>query len=449
MESIQGPLRTRLQKSWPSFLTSGMAARMDLALVPPLHRPLRPEGSPDPLRDRLAQHVERSVLDMLDPDRIEALAEDMRIIERKRVHHAGLLVCALVLSAFERSTDTAGRLLDARITYTLLGGPESGKTSFRKMAHKLLPVQRKLLKRQLRRLADEAGSSELGGRLSTLADVLIPDGCAFKLARALSGVYSGTGTDAELKIHAVYSVKAGACVKEHRTAGSVHDSDGFWPATWMSGALYLWDLGYQNNERFIEATKAGAYVLQRLKDRANPVVLASYGETGARRALAHEDGTPVRLDEACEAGLVHHKPVLDLDIEIAAQRQTVVARVVCVPHQGDDFYYLTTLPREVFSAHDIAELYRMRWEVELLFRNWKGAMRLDEVRRLSHPQSLDVAVTSSLLAAVLGRDIHTGLEHLAQKEAAQRAVAATAAFSPGARANANAIRRQPATWAQL
>lgn len=426
-----------------------MASRMDLALVPPLHRPLRPEGSPDPLRDRLAQHVERSVLDLLDPDRIEALAEDMRIIERKRVHHAGLMVCAFVLSAFERSTDTEGRLLDARITYTQLGGPESGKTSFRKMAHKLLPVQQKLLRRHLRRLADQVGSCELGGRLASFADILIPDGCAFKLARALSGLYSGTGTEAELKLHAIYSVKAGACVHEHRTAGSVHDSDGFWPATWMSGALYLWDLGYQNNERFIDATEAGAFVLQRLKDGANPIALASYGDTGARRALAREDGTPVRLNEACEAGLVHQKPVLDLDVELADKGRTVVARVVCVPHQGDDHYYLTTLPREIFSAYDIAELYRLRWEVELLFRNWKGGMRLDEVRRLSHPQSLDLAVTSSLLAAVLGRDIHAGLEHLAQQQAAQRAAAAPAAFPPGARANPNAVRHQPAAWAQL
>jgi len=89
---------------------------MDLAIVPPLRRPLRPEGTPDPLREQLAAHVERSVLDLLDPAFIEALAEDMRLVQRKRVHHAGLMVCAFVLSAFERSTDTEGRLLDARIT---------------------------------------------------------------------------------------------------------------------------------------------------------------------------------------------------------------------------------------------------------------------------------------------------------------------------------------------
>jgi hypothetical protein len=411
-----------------------MPARMDLAVVPRLRRPLRPEGTPDPLREQLAAHVEHSVLDLLDPEMIEALAEDMRLVRRRRVHHAGLVVCAFVLSAFERSTDTEGRLLDARLTYERLGGPASGKTSFRNMAHKLLPVQRRLLRRRLRRLAATLPTEEMRGRLSHFADVLIPDGCAFKVARALSGLYPGTGTAAELKLHAVYSVKASACIEVSATAGSVHDSDGFWPTTWVKDGLYLWDLGYQSNKRFIDASEAGAHVLQRLKGLSNPVVLASYGPDGSCRLLLQEDGRPLRLNEACEFGNVHDQAVLDLDVEIAEGGRQVTARVVCVPHEGEDRYYLTTLPRDIFSAHDIAELYRVRWEVELLFRTWKGAVRLDEVRRLSNPHSLELAITSSLLAALLGGEIHAGLERLTRELAAARPAAAppAAVFPPAA-----------------
>lgn len=406
---------------------------MELALVPTLRRPLRPETQPDPLRDRLAEHIEQSVVAMLDPDRIEALAEDMGAVKRKRTHHPGLLVCAFILSAFERSTDTEGRLLDARRTYEMLGGPVSGKTSFRKKAHHLVPVMVELLRRRLRSLAQQSQSHELRGRLCDLADIVIPDGCAFKLAQCLSDIYPGTGTASELKLHAVYSVKAGGCIDVTQTGGTVHDSDGFWPESWQKGALYLWDLGYQNNERFLDASLAGAYVLQRLKDNANPVVLASYNPTGLRRDVAMDDGTPARLSEACEFGLVPTSGVLDMDVQLADRTRSLVARVVCVPHQGEDRYYLTTLPRDVFSAHDIAELYRVRWEVELLFRDWKGAMRLDEVRHLSHPLSLQAAVTASLLASVLARDIHHSLEYLAQEHTQrERQNDADASFSPWA-----------------
>ena len=44
------------------------------------------------------------------------------------------------------------------------------------------------------------------------------------------------------------------------------------------------------------------------------------------------------------------------------------ARAVCVPFEGEDRWYLTTLPRDRFSPCDVAELYRLRWEVELYFR---------------------------------------------------------------------------------
>lgn len=185
------------------------------------------------------------------------------------------------------------------------------------------------------------------------------------------------------------------------SAGNVHDRDGFWPARWESGALYIGDLGYNSHKRFIDAVVGGAFVLQRLKEGSNPVVVASYGPTGARRAVTGDDGRSMRLLDACQFGWVHHQRVLGLDVELTDERRSVLARVVCVPFGGQDRYSLTTLPRDVFTPHDVAELYRVRWEVELFFRNWKGAVRLDEVRRLEHPVSLQVAITCSLLAAVV------------------------------------------------
>jgi IS4 transposase len=218
-------------------------------------------------------------------------------------------------------------------------------------------------------------------------------------------------------------VRAEAVVEAERTAGSVHDSDGFQPTTWQRDALYIWDLGYNSYGRFIDALRGGAHVLQRLKEGANPTVLASYGPDGHRRAVRSDDGKPLSLDDACNFGHVHKQRVLDLDVELRDGGRKVTARVVCVPFDGEDRYYLTTLPREIFSPHDAAELYRIRWEVELFFRNWKGGVRLDQVRRLSHPESLDVAITASMLAALLARDVTTHLNELAAEIHAAEAVA--------------------------
>jgi hypothetical protein len=325
----------------------------------------------------------------------------MGVVQRERVHHVGLLVCALILSAFQRQTDTSGRWLDAQGVYRQLGGQEAGKTSFRNQARKSLPVLWELLRRQMLRLTASTDNEALRGRLQHFADILIPDGCAFKLANVLSGIFPGTGNASELKLHAVYSVGQGVASVTH-SAGRVHDNDGFWPE-WQAGALYIWDLGYNDMTRFIDASLAGAHVLQRLKSLASPLVTAWYDETGQRHELESQDARTVRLQQACEF-LLPATGQLDLDVMVTdSQKRTCVARIVCVPFEGEDRYYLTSLPREIFTPSDCAELVRVRWEVELFFRNWHAALRMDDVHRLRHPESLQVAVVLSLLAACLGR----------------------------------------------
>lgn len=382
-----------------------------LFVAPRLDRTFRSERKPDPLRERLAAVVEESTLSLLDPDRIQAMAEDMGVIKLKRVHHTGLLISSLLLSALERQSDTSGRWLDAQTVYYQLGGPGSGKTSFRNRTRQSVPVMQEMLARRMKDLAEKTDDFELRGRLGAFSNVLIPDGCAFKLASVLSGYFPGTGNPAELKLHAVYCVKTGMA-ETTQSAGRVHDNEGFAPKSWEQGALYIWDLGYNDTGRFMDAVQAGAIPLQRLKSDANPVVLAWWDKHGVRHPIAYEDGSPMRLSEVSQTDeLAHGEFDLDVDLRDAKGRPQA-ARVVCVPFAGDDRYYLTTLPRNIFTPFDVAELYRIRWEAELFFRNWHGALRMDDVHRLRHPDSVQAHVVASLLAAVLVRDIHAGLDRL-------------------------------------
>jgi hypothetical protein len=400
------------------------------------------------LRELLADVIESSAMELLDPDRLQAIAEDLRVVERHRGYDAGLVAVSIVLSALQRSTDTQGRLVDARRVYEMLGGGATRESGFRKVARKVAPVLREVLKRRLGTLATTAATPELRGRLEALRDVLIPDGCGFKLAAALASTYAGTGQDSELKLHAVYSVRAGGIVSLEATAGSTHDNDGFKPQDWQAGALYIWDLGYNDYGRVVAATRAGALVLQRLKTGANPQMIASYGENGHRREVQCDDGSRVGLEVACATGLVHRQRVLDLDVELEDDGKKAVVRVVCVPYGGEDRYYLTTLPRPDFSPHDVAELYRLRWEIELFFRGLKGATRLDEVRRLENEQSLLAIVYGTLLAATLARDITAKLNELELTRSVPEAHNASSEASPPGAVAAHAVARAGAIQAR-
>lgn len=116
-------------------------------------------------------------------------------------------------------------------------------------------------------------------------------------------------------------------------------------------------------------------MLLRLKDGADPKVLAWYGPDGTRHTLAPPPGRHViRLGEACE---FYDEPqseeALDQDVELRdASGRTGVMRVVCVPFEGRDRYYLTTPPRMHFTPHDVAQLYGVRWEVELYLKDPQG-----------------------------------------------------------------------------
>ena len=388
---------------------------MELYVLPRFWRPEPSLEHDDEAIRRARDVLTSSIASFLDPDRLKALAEDLGCVQRTRLHHAGLMTIATILSALRHGPDTEGRWLDAQSLYERLGGPHGGATAFRDKLRDLEPVFRELLRRRV--LSLQENNPALRGRLSAFADVLIPDGCAFKIAAALAGMWPGTGTPAEFKLHAVYSVRGGGLADLRGSAGSVHDNKGFGPSSWVRDALYIWDLGYQDYDRFVDAVLSGAVPLQRLKDKANPVVVASYGADGVRRPLLDSEGQSVRLNAACDLGLLPLDGTVDLDVKIHDSRgRVVLARVVCVPVRDQDRWYLTTLPREVFTPFDVAEIYRVRWEVELFFRDLKGAVRLDEVSRLTNPVSLRVALFASLIAATLGQQLTAALHALPEPE---------------------------------
>ena len=379
--------------------------------VSAVSRPRRSELPAQALRTQLAEVIEADALALLDPARIEALAEDMRVTERSRVHHPGLVVGSLILSAFQQPSDTGGRWLDAQAVHRQIGGVRSSKTGYRNYVRKMVPVLRTLLKRRMKQLVEQTEGSELKGRLRQFSDVLVPDGCAFKLAACLLGVWPGTGTPAELKLHAVYSFRTDMA-DVSISAGRVHDNKGFAPKTWKKGALYIWDLGFDDIDRFVDAVLSEAIPLQRLKSNANPRVVAFYDENGERCEAVDGDGREMRLNDATLV-FPAKTGAFEMDALLTDSKgRTVTARIVCVPHQGEDHYFMTMLPREAFTSFDVAELYRLRWEVELFFRSWHGALRMDAVHRLRHRQSILAHVYASLLGMTLVRGIHTGLERL-------------------------------------
>jgi hypothetical protein len=63
----------------------------------------------------------------------------------------------------------------------------------------------------------------------------------------------------------------------------------------------------------------------------------------------------------------------------------------------------TTVPAERMSAAHCIELYRLRWQVELLFKRWKSICGLDELPNFIEDTVLSWVLTKILLVLILER----------------------------------------------
>jgi IS4 transposase len=67
-------------------------------------------------------------------------------------------------------------------------------------------------------------------------------------------------------------------------------------------------------------------------------------------------------------------------------------------------YGITNLKRQQFSAVDITKLYRLRWQIELLFKEWKSWNNLRKFNT-GKKEIMEGLIWSSLLSLLLKRSI--------------------------------------------
>ena len=73
--------------------------------------------------------------------------------------------------------------------------------------------------------------------------------------------------------------------------------------------------------------------------------------------------------------------------------------------RGDYHLYLTNVGPEVLSAEEVARLYSMRWEIEMVFEELKSHYALDEFR--ANAQVVEALIWSALLTLAVSRRLHT------------------------------------------
>jgi putative transposase len=328
---------------------------------------------------------------ILPPEAIEGLCMHCGVIERQRKLNLGLLVRAMIISA---GTPGGAYQADVLRSYLECEGPRVARSAFYRWFD--APLERFMAALAERALAyARAQQVDLSGILAEVKDWYIVDATAVTVRDALREEFPGTGGYAAVKIHKVLSVGCGAPVRYHFSPAREHDSRHLQIDESWQGCGLLADLAYASLARLRDCNAYGVRFVIRLKDNWKPKV-----DHIARGQVTQEFFPGTDLDTLLEDQiLVLDGRAIDADVRVGNSKHPLHLRLVGVHTPKGYGFFLTNLPPRI-GPRQVADLYRVRWEVELSMKLDKSVHRLDQIDA-ERPCSVRTLLHASLIASII------------------------------------------------
>lgn len=239
--------------------------------------------------------------------------------------------------------------------------------NLRKQVYKILQI---LMKQAFLRRKDPS----VKGLVQKLGvkSIIGVDSSLVSLWEGLSDTFKGTFMTAAIKLHLAIDLVNGVVQWFVLTPGSVHDSQQF-PSI-KAGYLYLTDLGYWSVRHFKHIHESRGWFLSRLKSIQNLRILDVISK-GLDKSLIGSHLSECLLRRGQD-------DCIEFLGWLGNDQEGIQVRVIGFWHRSEACYrwYITNLeaPREV-----IAELYRLRWQIELSFKGMKSFFNFDNIPTLS------------------------------------------------------------------
>jgi len=354
----------------------------------------------------------------LPEDMLDILGRAVAFVRRLREIRASLFVWCVVLSRFAQGRPG---FEEARRWYERLGGSRLWPRPFqmrfkvasavalfeRAFAQAVAPWQDARQRRPRHPLAKK------------FPDIVAIDSTAAQVFDVLRRHFKGTrSAKAAIKILLTISLYGLLPLAGQIVPGNVHDMLLFPSLTlFRAGTLLLFDKGFVAYERLQEIADASLLYLCPMRQNGNPIVV------GVRRAPAwvrkalrrHPEG--VRLRSLLPRTKSLSQP-WDLDVRVipktqslrTAKRSWIYTRLVILPGpKGTQHPYLTNLAPVEWDPQAMRELYRLRWQVELVFKELKQHLNLEHLPTKDR-HAVQIFAWASLIALAVSRTVSRWIE---------------------------------------
>jgi len=235
---------------------------------------------------------------------------------------------------------------------------------------------RLMLSRLLNELACDVLRFSPNSPFARFEHIRIQDGTSFAVKPALADTFSGrftTISPAAVELHADLDLMSEMLNRVTLSADSEGERQFLPEPVELADGLQLADRGYLSIDYMDAVDTAGGYFIIRGKTNMNPLILKAIGPDG--RELKQYRNQPLK---AVKSRLSKYDCV-DMTVCFGTGAKTFECRLVVHPNLRQDDaprYLVTNLDRQTFSAEQISDGYRLRWQVELMFKEWKSHSNL-------------------------------------------------------------------------
>jgi len=211
--------------------------------------------------------------------------------------------------------------------------------------------------------------------LELVRSMMLVDATVLRVADRLIQAFPGhrTGRQAEwaaAKLHAAFWLVRSVPQVLAITAEKVNEKTVDFLRPVGEKALYLFDLGYWKYILFDQIIERKQHFLSRLRDDCNPLILEVY--------RGCQEWVGKRLKEITLQGAE-----IDLRVNLSSAnphnpRMKHNVRLVGQPVDGVWHLYVTSIfDRAVYVVSLLVQLYALRWQIEIFFRNLKCVLRME------------------------------------------------------------------------
>jgi hypothetical protein len=234
-------------------------------------------------------------------------------------------------------------------------------------------------------------------QLLKISGIFILDSSTVTLKDLAKKHFPGTGGKSGIKWHACFDLFSGQSVWFKLSDSRKHDSNFFPPLELLKNKLIIFDLGYFEYQLMIDLQAIGAFFLCRLK--SNSVVFIEVPV-----AVFDKSHVGKSLLSVFSSNKFKGK-ILEAIVTTATKNNDIMrCRAIGFWNDKEKFYhwYLTNL---LIDAKIIYPLYRLRWQIELIFKACKNSLNANAIPS-ANPNMIQTFLLASIAAHLSSQTIH-------------------------------------------